>query len=211
LLLYPLAWVLLAYILFSFYSPVFYHHQLLITITITMIAAAGVGEGFAALVQFRKLSDLSRFQSVLGVVAVISFIWVSTVYVPVIDAELMNKPRYSGFNLHATPGRLRVLRTMEEYADQTNWIVTDMPIYAFRVGRPVPPILATFSEKRLATGSLTEEDILTAIRDYQPEQVLIARFEIPALEQYLLEHYTLILSRDYLRLFLRNDLVLTTQ
>jgi hypothetical protein len=95
---------------------------------------------------------------------------------------------------------------MKEYSDQTNWIMTDMPMYAFRVQRPVPPNVATFSSKRLATGSLTEEDILTAMRDYQPEQVLMARFQIPALETYLQEHYTLILSAEFFRLFLRNDI-----
>jgi hypothetical protein len=95
---------------------------------------------------------------------------------------------------------------MNEYVDQTNWIMTDMPMYAFRVHRPVPPALATFSSKRLATGSLTEEDILTAMREYAPEQVLMARFEIPSLEAYLEEHYTLILSVEYFRLFLRKDI-----
>jgi len=81
-----------------------------------------------------------------------------------------------------------------------------MPMYAFRVHRPVPPSLATFSSKRLATGSLTSEDILTAMREYRPEQVLMARFEIPALEAYLQENYTLILSVEFFRLFIRNDL-----
>jgi len=79
-------------------------------------------------------------------------------------------------------------------------------MHAFRVQRPVPPILATFSSKRLATGSLTDEDILTAMQQYQPEQVLMARFEIPALNAYLQEHYTLILSVEYFRLYLRNDI-----
>jgi hypothetical protein len=44
------------------------------------------------------------------------------------------------------------------------------------------------------------------MRKYNPEQVLMARFEIPALEEYLQENYTLILSAEYFRLFLRNDL-----
>jgi len=79
------------------------------------------------------------------------------------------------------------------------------------VQRPVPPNLATFSSKRLATGSLTEADILTALREYQPEQVLMARFQIPALEAYLQEHYTLILSVEFFRLFLRNDLQLVVK
>jgi 4-amino-4-deoxy-L-arabinose transferase-like glycosyltransferase len=206
LTLYPLAWAALAYVLFSFYSPVFYHHQLLITIPVTMLAAAAVGEGILWLSRLRSSSDLMRVETLLGAGAVIGFILVSLHYWPDLDRDLMNSPRLTDFTLRATSGKLRVLRTMSEYIDQTNWIMTDMAMYAFRVQRPVPPNVATFSSKRLATGSLTEEDILTAMRDYQPEQVLMARFQIPALEAYLKEHYTLILSVEFFRLFLRNDI-----
>jgi hypothetical protein len=131
---------------------------------------------------------------------------VSGHYAPSLDRELTDRPHISDFTLRATAGKLRVIRTMDAYIDQTNWIMTDMPMYAFRVQRPVPPNVATFSSKRLSTGSLTEEDILTAMHEYQPEQVLIARFEIPALEAYLQEHYSLILSVEFFRLFLRNDI-----
>jgi 4-amino-4-deoxy-L-arabinose transferase-like glycosyltransferase len=206
LTLYPLAWGALAYTLFSFYSPVFYHHQLLVTIPAAILAAAAVGEGLLALLRLKRIPDMIRFQTLLGTAAVIGFVWLSIHYAPVLDKELMDSPRLTDFNLRATPGKLRVIRTMNEYVDQTNWIMTDMPMYAFRVRRPVPPNLATFSSKRLATGALTEEDILTAMREYRPEQVLIARFDIPALEAYLQENYTLILHVEYFRLFLRNDL-----
>lgn len=206
LALYPLAWAVLAYVLFSFYSPVFYHHQLLITIPAAILAAAGIGEGLLLLSQMRSSSDLLRVGTLLGAGAVIGFILVSLHYWPTLDRDLMNRPRLTDFSLRATSGKLRVLRTMSEYVDQTSWIMTDMPMYAFRVQRPVPPNVATFSSKRLATGSLTEEDILTAMRDYQPEQVLMARFHIPALEAYLQDHYTLVLSVEFFRLFLRNDI-----
>ena len=204
--LYPISWAALAYLLFSFYSPVFYHHQLLITIPMTMLAAAGVGEGLASFVRIRSLSDFVSFRTLFGAVAAIGFFFVAVLYSPMLDRELMNSPRLTDFSLRATAGKLRVLRTMNEYIDQTSWIMTDMPMYAFRVQRPVPPVVATFSSKRLATGSLTEEDILAAMREYRPEQVLMARFEIPALEAYLQEHYTLIMSVEFFRLFLRNDL-----
>jgi hypothetical protein len=118
----------------------------------------------------------------------------------------MDSPRISGFSLKATPGKLKVLDAMNENANHTNWIVTDVPMYAFRVHKPVPPNLATFSKKRLVTGSLTEDDILNSMREYHPEQVLIARFEIPSLEAYLRDNYTLILSVEFYRLFIRNDL-----
>ncbi len=204
--LYPIAWAILAYISFSFYSPVFYHHQLLVTIPAAMLAAAAVGEGVNFLLRIRQLSDFVRLKTLAGAVAVIGLVLVSIHYFPVLDRELMNRPRLTDFTLRATPGKLKVLRTMNEYADQTNWIMTDMPMYAFRVHKPVPPIVATFSSKRLATGSLTEADILSALREYRPEQVLMARFEIPAVEAYLKENYTLVLSAEYFRLFLRNDI-----
>src|SRR5690349_13759246 len=206
LTLYPLAWSALAYTLLCFYSPVFYHHQLLITIPIAMLAAGAVGDGILSLVRLRGSSNLIRVQTLLGAGVLIGFVLVSIHYLPLLDKELMNHPRINDFTLKATPGKLKVLRIMGEYADRTNWIMTDAPMYAFRVQRPVPPNLATFSSKRLATGSLTEADILKAMREYRPEQVLIARFEIPALEKYLQENYTLIVSVEYFRLFIRNDL-----
>lgn len=209
LLLYPLAWAITAYALFSIYSPVFYHHQLLITIPMAMLAAAGVGDGISFLLSVRRSSDLKHFQVALGIVTLAGFIWVSAIYAPVLDRELLNRPDIHGSELEATAGKLKVLNAMNEYVDRTNWIVTDVPMFAFRVNRPVPPVLATFSSKRLATGSLTEEDIIAAMQEYQPEQVLMARFEIPALEDYLREHYTLIIEPEFYRLFVRNDLVST--
>jgi hypothetical protein len=158
-------------------------------------------------VRLRHVSDLIRFQTLLGLGALVGFMFVTNYYVPTLNKELMNSPRITDFTLRATPGKLRVLRTMDGYVDQTNWIMTDMPMYAFRVQRPVPPNLATFSSKRLATGALTEADILTAMHEYRPEQVLMARFNIPTLEAYLQENYTLILDVEAFRLFLRNDLV----
>lgn len=206
LVLYPLAWAILSYVLFSFDSPVFYHHQLMITIPIGILAAVGVGESILSLTRVKRTSDLIRIETLLSAGIVMGFVLVINHYLPVLDKELMNKPRIDGFTLKATAGKLKVLETMNEYADRTNWIMTDMPMYAFRIHKPVPPILATFSQKRLVTGSLTEDDVLTSMREYQPEQVLMARFEIPSLEAYLKDHYTLILSVEFFRLFIRNDL-----
>lgn len=206
LLLYPLVWSALAYVLFSFHSPVFYHHQLLITIPLVLLASAGVGEGVFAIFSLRQLSGIIRPQFFLAVVALLGFVMVTRHYSPLLKKELLDQPHIGGVDLVATPGKLRILRTMNEYADRTNWIMTDMPMYAFRVHKPVPPSLATFSQKLLITGVLTDEDILAAMRKYHPEQVLMARFEIPALETYLQENYTLILSEEFFRLFIRNDL-----
>jgi hypothetical protein len=44
------------------------------------------------------------------------------------------------------------------------------------------------------------------MKEYHPEQVLMARFVIPPLEDYLKQNYTLIASPEFFRLFVRNDL-----
>jgi hypothetical protein len=100
----------------------------------------------------------------------------------------------------------RVMRKINQYSDRTNWMVTDLPMYAFRAGIPVPPNLAVISGKRFVSGALTEEDIIETVMEYKPEQVLIGRFELPALEQSLLENYALILEREQeLKLYVRKD------
>jgi 4-amino-4-deoxy-L-arabinose transferase-like glycosyltransferase len=209
--LYPLVWAAVAYIMFSFYSPVFYHHQLLITVPLAMLAAATVGDGILSLVRAVRSSHVFRLEAVWGVIAITSFLLVSFSYFPGLNKELLDRPRFRASGLDATSGKLRVIDKMNEYSSQTHWIVTDLPMYAFRVHKPVPPILATISQKRLSTGSLTEADILSAMEEYKPEQVLMARFTLPALEDYLTKNYTLIYSPEYFRLFLRNDLKAPTQ
>jgi hypothetical protein len=102
----------------------------------------------------------------------------------------------------------KVARKIDQYAAQTHWMVTDMPMFAFQAGIPVPPDLAVISWKRFAAGELTEDEILDTVKTYQPEQVLIGRFELPALEAYLLENYHLMLEReDELGLYVRKDLL----
>ena len=211
--LYPVAWAAAAYVLFNTYTPVWYHHQLMITIPVALLAAAAIGESIHSLARVRAFSDLVRPQSLLGAGILIVFIWTAVYYAPTLDRQLMDKPRIYDFNIRATRGKLKILQARNDYEDQTTWILTDMPIYAFRVQRPVPPNLATFSEKRLFTGSLTEEDIMSAMRDYRPEQVMIARFNIPVLEEYVQENYTLVEAEEFFRLYIRNDLkpVTTTQ
>jgi hypothetical protein len=168
------------------------------------------GEGIQSLFRW-KTFNTAWFQKILSIGALVGFMLTINHYLPALDKELMNKPRVSGFAIKATLGKLKVLDAMNEYADQTQWIMTDAPMYAFRVHRPVPPNLATFSKKRLETGSLKVEDILSAMRKYRPEQILIARFNIPVLENYLRENYTLVLSEEYFRLFIRNDIKPITQ
>ncbi len=201
-----LIWIVLAYLLLSIHRPVYAHHQLLITIPAAMLAAIGGSESFFSFLTFWQ----RKFQlSFLGIISIISFAamvyCLSTNFINIFP-KLNYQPKLSGFSLQGTTGKLRIIDEMKSYQMQTKWIFTDLPMYAFLVKKPVPPILATFSEKRLLTGSLTGQQLLSTLQIYQPEQVLLGRFKIPELETSLQKKYKMIYSPGSFKLFIRNDI-----
>ena len=78
-----------------------------------------------------------------------------------------------------------ILALMSEYAHLTNWVYTDRPMFAFRTQLPVPPYLAVLSKKRIASGVLTEDQILEILEEYEPEQVFSGRLNLPVVQEYL--------------------------
>jgi hypothetical protein len=86
---------------------------------------------------------------------------------------------------------------------QTKWIVTDLPIFAFRAGIPVPPPVAVISRKQIATSNIDEQNLINVINEYQPEQVFLGRFEWPELTSFLNQHYQLKRQEQNFRLYVR--------
>jgi hypothetical protein len=74
---------------------------------------------------------------------------------------------------------------MSDHAQETNWVFTDRPMFAFLAKLPVPPFLAVLSSKRLLSGELTQAEILQVLETYKPEMVLSGRFDIPAAQEYM--------------------------
>ena len=206
LTLYPTAWVFTAYLLLRSYSPVYYHQQLLVTVPVVMLGAAAAGEGITWLFRLPRSKDFISMHSLLSILTLIGLVIVTINAYPDFERELYNRPRWSGFSIKAPKYKLNVYLIMREYASQTNWVVTDMPLYAVLIRKPVPPNLATFSAKRLDTGSLTEEEILNTVMEYKPEQVLMVRFKIPELDEYLDQNYNLIHRAKRYRLYIRDDI-----
>jgi len=91
-------------------------------------------------------------------------------------------------------------------ANNYDWIFTDMPIFAVYAGIPVPPETAVVSGKSRSTGNLTDTRLLEIIQKYDPEQILLGRFDIPVLENYVEEHYKQVLSQKGITLYIRSDI-----
>jgi hypothetical protein len=204
--LYLVAWMASAFLVLAFHQPLWYHHQLLITIPAAMLAAIAVGETVSLIPRILRSRAWSGASGLLCSATLIS-LYVFLLVQPVnVRGQFDWQLPFKSHNLRPTSNESNFLRDVLAYAPQTHWMLTDLPMYAFWAGLPVPPDLAVFSSKRVSTGNLTAAQVLAVAQAYQPEQVLMGRFDFPQLDQYLEAHYRLVRQRDEMRLYVRNDL-----
>jgi hypothetical protein len=204
---YLVAWILVGYILLTQLKPIWYHHQLLLTIPASMLAAIAVGEGFRTLRHLRGLRAMplrNSFPVAISIFALAAYLYLRML--PAISEYRYDLPNFRPPTTPATP-RQEMLAIISDYADETTLMVTDRPMFAFRTGIAVPPELAVFSGKRFLSGSLTEKDIIRVIRSTNPEQVALTRFSMPDVSAYLADNYQLTFIYRNNQLFIRNDLL----
>jgi hypothetical protein len=206
--LYWIAWVGSAYLLLSVHRPVFFHHQLLVTVPAAVLAGIAAGEAFCRIPQmFRSRAFLNR-RALLAILALAGFTASLTLRAPLTLPDFYRLPEFrkKAANSPWPEQQQMFLTKMANHAPETRWIVTDLPMYAFRAGLANPPYLSFITAKRLYTGELTEEKIIAVIAQYRPEQVMIGRREFPKVKAYLQADYRLLYDRGKRYLYLRKDL-----
>lgn len=203
LTLYPGAWMLVAFVLLSQHAPVWSHQQLLVTVPAAMLASIAASDSLRFLAFQLRGVKVDWWVILLRAIPVILFMGVFAIRFPQVIQEFDLRPQVG---IQETSAGMRILSWMNDYADETHWIVTDLPIFAFRLQKPVPPELAEFSRKRTLTGDLTEADVIEAISEYKPEMVMLGRFEFPSVREYLDLTYILAHHRDEYVLYVRPDL-----
>ncbi len=62
---------------------------------------------------------------------------------------------------------------LRDHTAPGDWVVTDHAFVAFRADRPVPPELAVISSKRIATGALTDADLIRVAGEAPAAAVLL--------------------------------------
>ncbi len=203
--LYLPAWALLAGLLLAFHKPVFFHHQLLVSVPAAMLAGVAAGEGMRLVTINLRERRFFGSEMALGVLGVIGFAAVLGLRLPQTLPDFNRPPVFATGLGHAPWAEQLFLTRMSNHAEDTRWVVTNLPIYAFRSGLEVPPSFAFVSEKRMSTGELSEMAFIDAVQEYQPEQVLIGRRDFTQLKNYLLADYRLLYERGNRSLYLRKD------
>ena len=194
-----------AYLLLLRYSPVWYHHQLLVTVPTAMLGGVAVGEGILWAIEAIRDRRLLRFRNLFAVLALASFALVIYDQIPDVSRRFSYGKNLVDEPIHSSALMEEVYQYVEQYAPETEWVVTDLPMFPYRFDLLVPPNLVVFSSKRFKTDLIAEEELYKTIDDYQPEQVLM-RKRILGLQSYLKQDYHLVYNRKDLDLFIRNDL-----
>jgi len=186
----PLIWLVTIIIVLLNYQPIWYHHYLLVSIPLTWLATYGAT---LALEYFQqkgwyssfKLKNIKHFT--LNQVAAAFFIF-SIVLLP-LKLTIIQIQNHSFLN--QSQSKIEVISNLLKYKKVTNWIFTDLPIYAFYADLNIPPEIAVFARKRLASGYLTNELLTSVMEKYHPEQIILGRFpEVQnSLQSYLNEKY----------------------
>lgn len=205
--LYLIAWAIAATILLQMIAPVWSHHLLLITIPLALLAAVSVDQSINWLLTGELRRKRLHWASIVALLAIGVFSYFLVIQTPNFFNSLQPKPEFHTQPFKPTSTEYKFFSEVGTYADQTEWMITDLPIYAFYANIAVPPKLVVFSSKRLTTGNLSEADILASIREYEPEQVLLGRYEFPKTREFLRENYLLVRAKDLVELYVRRDVL----
>ena len=183
--LYLVGWALAAFFLITWNAPFWYHHQLLITIPAAMLGAIAIGSALVEIITRIQTSTVRSSISLLSlVILALSFVLAYDRLPKTLVNFTFNLPNLGSID-SSDDADFEIVSLIRKYADQTHYLFTDRPMYAFRSGMRVSPGLAVITQKRYVTGQPTQEEILSILEETKPEQVIVGRFNIPAVQKYM--------------------------
>jgi len=169
----PLTWFLTSFFLLCSHSPLWVHQYLYFSVPLIWLAAIGAGEVLTLMTNASARQMLKERWS--GMLLGLSALVVLVVTLSAIPAK-HNRIQYAlgkgGYQLD-----VNLVKAMELYQEKTRWVLTDRPVYALQIERPVPPKIAVSTWKRKQADLFDASDYIDALEQYQPEQVLLQRFK----------------------------------
>ncbi len=158
-------WLCLAVLMLYDHYPVWPHHRLLLTAPAAVCGGYAVGE----LLAWPAVLAEGRWARMLGFAAPCAVAALLVFSNPQLEKSLTRGKPWS-----STSRDRKVQEAIEPYRDRIRYMVTARQIYAFRAGVPVPPNLGVTSYKRFKTGLLKTSDIVSDVRKYRPELVVLS-------------------------------------
>lgn len=210
--LFPLLWLVSAYLILINHKPVWYHHYLLLSIPIAWLAAIGASVTFRAFTRERSLLSVAGPNRIS---AALRWLVVSAMILVIVRVPLKYSKMRRSLMVGTTMAERDVVALLVKYRKYTSWIIADRPIFAFYAGELIPPELAYISWKRRATKNMPPDYVINVLEKYRPEEILFARFQDygPEIMSYIKKNYSRIYrvvppaSRKEINLYMRKDVI----
>ncbi|MBF2063706.1 MAG: glycosyltransferase family 39 protein [Calothrix sp. C42_A2020_038] len=170
---FPLIWLLTAFLLILTHQPVWYHHYLLLSIPLTWLATYGVKFALDFL-KNRQFSQIKINNSNKLSLSKLSawFLVLSLILIPIkLSIITIENNKY----VQASREQFELLNIVSKYKENTQWMFTDCPIYAFYSGLRVPPEVAVLSHIRTNSHKIKPEQLVSVFKNYRPEQALFCK------------------------------------
>jgi Dolichyl-phosphate-mannose-protein mannosyltransferase len=193
----PLVWLVSIWVGLTYYQPLWYHYYPLISVPVVWLATYGLTQSFPFFRQKQWYRNLRwqnlKHPTLKGMAAGFAIFAIALTPIKLTVNAVMNHQ----FVQESKP-KLEIIQQVRAFKSSTHWLFTDLPIVSFYTGLKVPPELAVFSTKRIASGSLSDAELRRILQTYQPEQVLLGRYPKvqTALEPYLRQHYVKQYEKD---------------
>ena len=150
-------WLLLTIVALLTHRPLWAkHHFSLLLFPVACLAGIGV-DGLIGL-------PSRRIALGLGLIALAIYVWRLPATLA-LDGELLAP--------HPFLSAQQAVQFLQERTAPGDFVVTDVPMIAFRSERSIPPWVVVASSKRIQTGQLTDEELIAVSEQYRPRAVLL--------------------------------------
>lgn len=202
-LAFPCIWLVTAAVIHQDHRPWWPYYYLHFAVPLAWLSGYGVMELF-------KLAWIEGLNRVLlrRLVGIGSLLVASLLFAFIVTAgemRLRSAVAWVGMLPRIDDGAL--VSRMREFAGGTQWVYTKSTMYAFHAKLPVIPPLAVLPLKRFWSGQITEGQILTIVKHYRPEQMLLNEELSSEMKEFVNTNYALVHEYGRYQLFVRNSLV----
>jgi 4-amino-4-deoxy-L-arabinose transferase-like glycosyltransferase len=171
----PFVWLASVWLGLTYYQPLWYHYYPLISVPVVWLATYGLTQAFPFFYQKQWYRTLRwqnlKHPTLRGIAA--GFVIFAIALTPIklaVNAVLNHQ------FVEESKSKFEIIQKVRAFKPSTHWLFTDLPIVSFYTGLKVPPELAVFSTKRIASNSLSDAELRRILHAYQPEQVLLGRY-----------------------------------
>jgi hypothetical protein len=185
----PFFWLLSAAAILFKYRPVWYHYYPLISIPASWLAAISFSRFFRLGISQGWLPKKNTCD-ILEVL--LRWFTAGLIILSIITLPIKYNRLHNSLRGKTLPQEHRIINLLLKYKNNTHWIFTDTPTFAFYADMLIPPEIAVTTVKREFTSDSAGDYFVRILEKYRPEQILLSSYHeySPKILSYIQKNYS---------------------